>query len=80
MARTLDTLEAKETFITAGFDDEKAKALVSVMAQIDDELARKSDVLLVKAEIKSLESRMANRIYGIGLSVAALVIGMNTLV
>ena len=80
MARTLDTLEAKETFTTAGFDEEKAKALVSVMAQIDEELARKGDVFLLRSEIKNLEARLTNRIYGIGLTVAALVVGMNTLV
>ena len=80
MAKTLDTLQAKEVFTAAGFAEEEAKALVSVMAEIDDDLARKEDVLLVRSEIDKVEARITNRIYAIGLTVAALVVGMNTLV
>lgn len=80
MARAIDTLQAKEAFIAAGFEEDKAKALVDVMSQIDDDLARKEDVLLVRAEIDNVEARITNRIYAIGLTVAALVVGMNTLV
>ena len=80
MAKALDTLEAKELFTAAGFAEDEAKALVTVMAQIDDDLARKEDVLLVRAEIDQVEMRITNKIYAIGLTIAALVVGMNTLV
>lgn len=80
MAKTLDTLRAKEAFTKVGFDEAKAKALVRVMSEIDDDLARKQDVLLVRAEIDNVETRITNRIYAIGLTIAALVVGMNTVV
>ena len=80
MGKTLDTLQAKELFTAAGFAEDEAKALVSVMSQIDDDLARKEDVLLVSARIDKVEARITNRIYAIGLTIAALVVGMNTLV
>ena len=80
MAKTLDTLRAKEVFTKVGFDEAKAKALVRVMSEIDDDLARKQDVLLVRAEIDNVETRITNRFYAIGLTIAALVVGMNTVV
>lgn len=80
MARTLDTLHAMERFTEAGFEAEQAKALVNVMSQVDDDLARREDVQLVRAEINLVETRITNRIYAIGLAVAGLVVGMNTLV
>ena len=80
IAKTLDTLEAMERFTAAGFQEDQAKALIHVMAQIDEDLARRKDVLLIRAEMDHMEVRITNRIYAIGLSVAAVVVGMHTLV
>ena len=55
----------------------KAKALVEVLSEIDDDLATKKDILLLQKDIENMEARMTNRIYGIGITVAALVVGMN---
>lgn len=79
MAKAIDTLQAKEAFTAAGFEERKAKALVDVMSQIDDDIASKKDILLLQKDIENLEARLTNKIYSIGLAIAALVVGMNVL-
>ena len=70
MAKAIDTLKAASHLEEAGFEKEKAEAIVGIISISEESLATKADIEL-------LESRLTNKIYAIGITIAALVVGMN---
>ena len=70
MAKAIDTLKAAALLKEAGLKKEQAEAIVGVIASSEESIATKADLQL-------LESRLTNKIYAIGISIAALVVGMN---
>lgn len=70
MAKAIDTLKAAALLTEAGLGQKEAEAIVELIAATEGGLVTKTDLAL-------LESRLTNRIYAIGLTIAALVVGMN---
>lgn len=77
MAKTIDTLKSASILTKAGANKELAEAIVEVVSDVDAELATKADITRLETKIELSESRMANRIYSIGIAIGALVVGMN---
>ncbi|MCG8608365.1 hypothetical protein MJD09_25685 [bacterium] len=72
MAKAIDTLKAAVSLKEAGLNEEQAEAIVEIIASSEESIATKADIEL-------LDSRLTNKIYAIGISIAALVVGMNVL-
>lgn len=70
MAKVIDTLKAVTSLKEAGFNSEQSEAIVDIISDSEENIASKADLQL-------LESRLTNKIYAIGISIAALVVGMN---
>ena len=63
MAVTFDTLKASRRLQDAGFDEEKADALVSIFAgEIGASLSTKDDVAAVRTDMKHMEERFDQKI------------------
>ena len=70
MAKAIDTLKAVTSLKEAGFNSEQSEAIVDIISDSEENITSKADLQL-------LESRLTNKIYAIGISIAALVVGMN---
>ena len=70
MAKAIDTLKAAALLKEAGIREEQAEAIVGIIANSEENTATKADIEL-------LESRLTNKIYAIGISISALVVGLN---
>jgi hypothetical protein len=71
MATRIDTLKALEMLVNKGFAKEQATAIVEIVAESDDELVTTTEL---KTELSLLESRITNKIYAVGLTIAAVVL------
>lgn len=64
--------EVYDAFISAGVSDEQATAAARAIPEIDD-LARKADIDVLRAEMRVLELRMTVKLFaGVGFIVAAI--------
>ena len=76
----IDTLRASRRLRETGFEEAQADALVGVLADdVSDNVATKSDIELLKAELRAIEQRMMIRLGGLvavatGLVIAAIAI------
>lgn len=70
MAKAIDTLKAASHLVEAGFEKEQAEAIVAIIGNSEESLATKADIAL-------LESRLTNKIYAVGITIATVVVGMN---
>ena len=72
MAKAIDTLKALNALTDAGVRQQEAEAIVGLLAETEGNLVTKLDIEL-------LESRLTNRIYAVGVTVAGVVVGMNVI-
>ena len=72
MAKTIDTLKSAELLTKAGIAKSQAEAIVEVVSSTEDALVTKGDLEL---RLELLESRITNKLYAVGITLAALTIG-----
>ena len=79
-----DALQAADDLEAAGIDRKQAKAIAAVVRSVQGDLATKTGLLTVKAdlraEISAAEMRQSTRLYaaafGIGIANTALTVGL----
>ena len=73
MAAMIDTLEFAKSFRQAGFDQPKAEALAGAFGRARDvdraELATKSDLQVLRADVQMLETRIDGKLSDLKLDV-----------
>ena len=70
MEKAIDILKSATSLKGAGFDKRQSGLVVDIFSDSEESIATRADIEL-------LESRIINEIYTIGITISALVVGLN---
>jgi hypothetical protein len=68
----------KQLAAEGGMNERAAEILVTAINNgLGESVATKSDIALVRADLTAMESRMTNKLYGVGLAMVGLLATLN---
>lgn len=76
---TIDTLQLKKDFLSAGFAEQKAETLVKAIHATEQRAATQTDiehaVELMRKEIENSETRLTNKLYTVAIVICGVILG-----